>query len=825
MALGENVIPKYIEDEMKESYITYAMSVIVSRALPDVRDGLKPVHRRILYTMEEISNYYNRPYKKSARIVGDVMGKYHPHGDMAIYNTLVRMAQSFSMRNTLIDGQGNFGSIDGDNPAAMRYTEVRMAALSSELLRDINKNTVDFQNNYDDTMQEPVVLPAAFPNLLVNGSSGIAVGMATNIPSHNLGEIIDATCAVIDEPEITIDELYKIVPGPDFPTAGIIYGTNGIMKAYKKGRGSIAIRSKIDVEETKRGKTLLIVKEIPYQVKKTTIIEKIAELIREKKLDGISDIRDESDREGIRIVMELKKTANVKVLINQLFIHTPLQVAFGIILLALVNNEPKVLNLKEAIQHYIAHRKEVQIRRAKFELTKAEKRAHILEGYLKALDNLDEIIQLIKSSENVDAARKGLMTRFEFSKEQAQAILEMRLQQLTALERDKIQKEYDELVKLIDYLKRFLDSDEMQYNEMKKDLIEIKEKYADERKTVIEEDTEEIVTEDLIPEEDNVITISNEGYIKRIHVNTYRRQRRGGIGVSGSGMRNEDFIQHLFVASTHDYLMFISDKGKAYHVKVYEIPEGSRTAKGRSVRLLLQLDENERIMTCLPVKGYDDDELLVMITRKGIIKKTKLSEYVNARSRGVKGINLDDDDSLVEAILTHGEDEIFICTKNGRALRVDEKEVRTIGRSARGVKGINIKGDDEAIGISRVTDEYKLLVVTRNGFGKLMKFSELSPHHRGTGGQIYIKTSEKTGEVIKVYSVHDEDEVMFITANGMVVKLEVKSISTFGKTARGVKLVQVKGSDYIVDVARVVAENGNDKDTEMSLFDKDNKEN
>ncbi len=815
----QTIIPVPIEDEMKEAYLTYAMSVIVSRALPDVRDGLKPVHRRILYAMNDMGITPDKGYKKSARIVGEVLGKYHPHGDLAVYNTMVRMAQEFSMRNLIIDGQGNYGSVDGDSPAAMRYTEARMTRYAMELLKDINKKTVNTQLNFDDSLEEPVVLPASVPNLLVNGSTGIAVGMATNIPPHNLREVVDGACAVIDNPDIPVEELMTYVKGPDFPTYGILHGRSGIQSAYLTGRGKVTVRAKIDIEELKGGREAIIIQELPYQVNKAELLSKIAYLVKEKKVEGIGEIRDESDRKGMRAVIELKKGANTNVILNRLYTHTQMQAVFGIIMLALVDKQPEVLNLKEILVHYIAHRKEIIIRRTEFDLNKAETRAHIVEGLLIALNQIDAVIKLIRASDNAEKARSGLIAQFSLSEKQAQAILDMRLQRLTALETNKLQQEYDELVKLIKGFKELLASDELQYKVMKEELMEIKEKYGSDRRTEIADEIGGIITEDLIEEEENVVTISHGGYIKRLPTNTYRKQKRGGVGVSGANTKQDDFIEQLFVASTHDYIMFFSNFGRAFYVKVYEIPEGGRTTRGRHIKLLLQLADDEMIKTIVPIKDYKVAHPIVLITKNGIIKRCVISDFANARARGVKAMNLDKDDLLISAVLSDGKSELVLCSKQGKALKISENEVREMGRVARGVIGIRLKGDNEVIGVEKVTEDHNLLVITKNGYGKQMKFSQLQAHGRGTGGQIYLKVNEKTGEVVSVQAVSNEDEVMVITSQGMVVKTAVKGISTFGRTASGVKIVNVKADDYVVAVARTtpdddepVSDNDNGQD-------------
>lgn len=800
-----NIIQVPIEDEMKGAYLTYAMSVIVSRALPDVRDGLKPVHRRILFAMHEMGITPDKEYKKSARIVGEVLGKFHPHGDNAVYNTLVRLAQPFSMRHLIVDGQGNYGSVDGDAPAAMRYTEARLTRYAMELLKDIDKNTVDNQLNFDDSLEEPIVLPAGVPNLLVNGTTGIAVGMATNIPPHNLREIIDGICAVIDDMEIPLENLLHYVKGPDFPTKGIIYGREGIKSAYLTGRGKITVRARVDLEEWKGGREALIIHELPYQVNKAELLMKIAGLVKEKKIEGIGDIRDESDRKGMRVVIELKKGANSAVILNLLYAHTQMSSVFGIIMLALVNKYPKVLNLKEMMLHYIAHRKEIIIRRTQFDLDKAEARAHIVEGLLKALDKIDQIIQTIRSSANVEEARNRLINEYELSEKQSQAILEMRLQRLTALERDKLQKEYEELVKFIKECKELLASDDLQYKLMKNELLEVRDKYGDDRLTEIVADAGTIDSEDLIAEEDNVVTISREGYIKRQPVTVYKKQKRGGIGVTGASMKQDDFIEHLFIASTHSYIMFFSNFGRAFYIKVHEIPEGSRIARGRSIKLLLQLQEGENIQTYVPVQDYNLDHPIVLITKKGIIKRCTISDFSNARTKGIRAMRLDEGDLLISAELTDGKSDLLLCTREGKALRIVENDVREMGRAARGVIGIRMKGDNEVVGVEKISEDKKLLILTERGYGKLLKFEEFQSHGRGTGGQIYIKPNEKTGKVVAVQAVAGDEEIVVITSQGKIIRTAVKGISTFGRSAAGVRIVNVK-EDTVVAISSTVPE-------------------
>ncbi len=804
MEIEEKVVEKFIEDEMKNSYLTYAMSVIVSRALPDVRDGLKPVHRRILYDMNELGLTHDRAFKKSARVVGDVLGKYHPHGDQSVYNALVRMAQTFSMRRPLVDGQGNFGSIDGDNPAAMRYTEVRLLPMAELLLADIEKNTIDFAPNFDDSLEEPSVLPAAFPNLLVNGSSGIAVGMATNIPPHNLGEAIQATVAVIEKPNISIDELIKIIPGPDFPTGGLIIGREGIEKAYKTGNGQIYVRAKVSIESIKGGKEALIVNEIPYQVNKTRLIQDIASHVKSRKVDGITDLRDESDRDGTRIVIELKRGMDPHVIMNQLFKITSLEVTYGINLLALDTLKPGVMNLKEIIEKYIQHREEVVKRRTRFDLDKAEKRAHILEGFLLALDNIDEIIKIIRASETPKIAADALIDRFNFTKIQAEAILDMRLARLTGLEREKITKEYEELKKLIAKLREILMTKQNILNEIVRELKEILKKYRDNRRTEIIEKSEELDIKDFIIEEDVVVTISHNGFIKRTPITAFKHQARGGVGVNASSLKESDFIEHMFVASTHSNILFISTRGKAYTKEVHEIMNLSKTAKGQSIKLLLSLGGDESVAAYVPLKGGEDEKFILFITRKGYIKKVNLDDFRNVRKSGIIAIKLDKDDCIIAAIVTNGKNELLIATEMGRALRLKESTVRPMGRAARGVTGIRLREGDYVCGVRKVIDAASLLILTANGYGKRVSFKNFTVHGRGTGGQIFIKVGEKTGKVVGIRAVTKGDEFVIVTGRGMIIKLKVKAVSIMGRNAGGIKLVNIKEPDSAVAIARIV---------------------
>jgi DNA gyrase subunit A len=804
LAQKETIIKTFIEDEMKTSYITYAMSVIVSRALPDVRDGLKPVHRRILYDMNELGLTHDKPFKKSARVVGDVLGKYHPHGDQAVYNSLVRMAQVFSMRHPLIDGQGNFGSIDGDEPAAMRYTEVRLIEIAEAMIADIEKDTVKWVPNFDDSLTEPSVLPSAIPNLLVNGSSGIAVGMATNIPPHNLRETVKAVISVIENPKITIEELMRIVPGPDFPTGGLIIGRSGIKDAYKTGNGSIKVRAKVSIESMKGGKDALVVNEIPYMVNKTKLIQDIARYSKEKRVDGITDLRDESDRDGIRVVIELKRGINPRVIMNQLFKVTPLETTFGINLLALDGLKPRIMNLKEIIECYIAHREEVVERRTRYDLDKTEKRAHILEGFLKALDHIEEIIKLIRASQTPAEAAERLIERFQFTKPQAEAILEMRLARLTGLEREKIQKEYDELEKLIAELKEILKSKKTILQQVKKELEAISRKFGNDRRTIIIAEEEEVDLKELILEEDVVVTISHNGFIKRTPITAFKHQARGGVGVNTSSLKENDFIEQMFIASTHDTLMFITNRGKAYSQMVHEIMNAGRTAKGQSIKMLLSLGEDETVAASVALRGEKKEKYILFITEKGYIKKTKLTDFKNVRKSGIIAVTLSENDTVIDAIITDGSHEIVIATAMGYALRLRERTVRDMGRGARGVTGIKLRENDYICGVTKVLTSEDLLVVTEKGYGKRITYDNFTVHGRGTRGQIYIKTNEKTGKVVGVLSISKGDAFVIITERGMVIRSKVRTVSVLGKNAGGVKLVNIKEPDGVAAVARIV---------------------
>ncbi len=819
----EKVLPVALEEEMKSSYIDYAMSVIVARALPDVRDGLKPVHRRVLYGMHELGLAYNRPYKKSARIVGEVLGKYHPHGDSAVYQSMVRMVQDFSLRYPLVDGQGNYGSVDGDSPAAMRYTEARLARISEEILRDLDKNTVDFTSNFDESLQEPTVLPSYLPSLLLNGASGIAVGMATNIPPHNLTEVIDGLIAMIDKPAIADEELLEYVTAPDFPTGGIIFGYEGVKSAYLTGRGRIVIRARVNVETHKNDRENIIVTELPYQVNKANLIEKIAHLVRDGKIQDISNIRDESDRDGMRIVIETKRGSQPEVITNQLFKHTQMQVTFGVIMLALVNGVPKVLTLKETMKHFLAHRMDVLIRRTKYELDAAERRAHILEGYIIALDNIDEVIETIKKSKDVETARNNLIKKFKLSEIQAKAILDMRLQRLTGLERKKIEDEYKEIIKLIEKLRGILDSERKRNNIIKDELTALRDRYGDERRTEVIKDYTEFSLEDTIAEEEVVVTISHSGFIKRFPVSGYRKQARGGRGVTGAGTKDEDFIEHMFVSSTHHYIMFFTDKGKCYWKKVYEIPEGGRAARGRSLQNLVEKEKDELITAFVTVKEFVDTKNIVMVTQNGTIKKTVLSAYANVRRGGINAINIAKGDRLIEVKLTDGNNDIIIGTRKGMAIRFKETDVRPMGRTATGVRGIRLGKDDIVIGLIVVRSSTTLLVVTDKGFGKRSNIDDYRITKRGGKGVITVRTGEKNGNLISMKEVSDNDELVIITNGGMVIRQGVKKIRVMGRATQGVKLINLKEGDSIADVARVVAEddtpkNSNNSDDEKPLI-------
>jgi DNA gyrase subunit A len=804
----ENLVSVYLEEEMKSSYLDYAMSVITARALPDVRDGLKPSNRRILIAMNDLNLSPDRPHRKCAKICGDTSGNYHPHGEQVVYPTLVRMAQDFNLRYPLVDGQGNFGSVDGDDAAAMRYTEARLTPIAMEMLADLEKDTVAFMPNYDETLQEPRVLPSKFPNLLCNGSSGIAVGMATNIPPHNLREIVDALTLVIDNPEAGELELLMAVSGPDFPTGGIIYGRKGIRDAYLTGRGKLVVRARASVERMKNGKDNIVVSEIPYQVNKSNLLENIAELVKNKQIEDISDLRDESDRDGMRIVIELKREVPPQVVLNQLFKHTQMQTTFGIIMISLADGAPKVQTLRAMLDEFIKHRHEVVVRRAKFELKKAEARAHILEGLRIALDHIDAVIALIRSSKTVPEAKEGLMKNFKLSELQAQAILEMRLQRLTGLERQKIEDEYAELLKLIDYLKNVLASREMRMAIIKQELKELKEKYGDERRTEIVDETEEMTIEDLIAEEDMVITISHQGYVKRLSTSAYRRQNRGGKGVIGINVKDEDFVEHLFIASTHDYILFFTSKGKAFWIKVHEVPVGGKLAKGKPVVNMVELTEGETICAYLPVRNFEDGKYVVMATRNGVIKKTELSQFSNPRRDGIRAIGIPDDDTLIDVDMSDGTNDIILATHLGQAIRFHEEKVRAMGRTAYGVNGISLEEGDYVVSMVVVKRQTSLLSVTEKGFGKRSEISEYRITNRGGKGVINMKTTDRVGNVLAVKEVVDKDGLMIITLKGIVIRQDIKSIKVIGRNTQGVKLINLDEGDKVTDVARIISENG-----------------
>jgi DNA gyrase subunit A len=795
-----------IEDEMKKSYLEYSMSVIVGRALPNIRDGLKPVHRRVLYGMHELRNYFNRPFKKSARVVGDVIGKYHPHGDAAVYDTIVRMAQDFAMRYPLVDGQGNFGSVDGDPPAAMRYTEVKMTRLAQDFLSDIEKETVDFSGNYDDSLKEPDILPTTIPNLLINGSSGIAVGMATNIPPHNLSEVCDAVIGLIDRPDIDLKELTGVVSGPDFPTGGFILGRNGILEAYKTGRGIIKIRARAFVEKVGKNRERVVVSEIPYQVNKSKLLEKMAELVREKKIEGVSDIRDESDRDGMRIVIDVKRDGRSLVILNRLYKFTQMETSFGIIMLAIVNGRPYILTLKEILEQFVAHRREIVIRRTIFDLKRAEERAHILEGLKRALDFLDDVIELIRSSSDPKEAKIRLMSDLDLTDIQAQAILEMRLQKLTGLERDKINAEYQDLIKSIARFTAILDSDAMVLEIIKGEMNEIKEKYGDERRTEILEDVEDIDIEDLIAEEDMVVTISHRGYIKRNPISLYRAQRRGGKGMTGVKPKAEDFVEHLFVASSHDYFMFFTNKGRVYWKKVHEIPEAGRMSRGKAIVNLLELKKGERVATTLSVKGFEEGKYVVMASRKGLVKKTKLESYSHPRSGGIVALKIREEDELIAVRVTSGEQDIFLTTRQGKSIRFKESDLRDMGRVAAGNIGIRMGPDDEVVGMEVLEEGATILTVTENGYGKRTRTEEYRAQSRGGKGILTIKATERNGPVVYSYRVGDQDQLMIITGHGKIIRLKVADISIIGRNTQGVRLINLGAGEKVVGVARVMEE-------------------
>lgn len=825
----KNIVKVNIEDEMRGAYLDYSMSVIVGRALPDIRDGLKPVHRRVLYAMYDLGNTHNKAYKKSARVVGDVIGKYHPHGDSAVYDTIVRMAQDFSLRYPLIDGQGNFGSVDGDSPAAMRYTEIRMDKISDEMLADLDKETVDFGPNYDDSLTEPKVLPARIPNLLVNGSSGIAVGMATNIPPHNLTEVIHATLALLDQPSLDTDALFQYIKGPDFPTAAYIFGGNGLKEAYRTGRGSIILRAKTEIEVYKGDRERIIVSELPYQVNKAKLIEKIADLVRDKRIEGISDIRDESDRKGMRIVIELKKAENSNVILNKLYKLTQLQESFGINLLAIHQGQPKTFNLKDMLWAFVEHRKDVVVRRTIFDLRKAEARAHILEGLKKAVEHIDEVITLIKAAKGPDEARSGLMSRFIFSEQQAQAILEMRLQRLTGLERDKILEEYKQILALIEELKKLLGSETLVYDVIKKELIEILDKYGDERRTQIAQGiATEFEDEDLISDVETLVSITHAGYIKRSELSQFRSQHRGGRGVRAMNTGDEDFANAIYRCSTLSYLLCFTNQGRLYWLKVYKIPEAGRSAKGKAIVNLLPLQANEKIKAILPVKEFKENEFVFMVTSAGVAKKTALSEFKNVRSAGLLAISTDEGDELISARLTQGNNDIFLCSKSGMSIRFNEEDVRGMGRTARGVIGMNLDQGDQIVALEVLEpmkadqehSEYEILSVTENGYGRRTPVSEYRLQSRGGVGVVNMKTSERNGATIGCRQVHSKNEIMLVSNRGQMIRTRVGEISVLSRYAAGVRLITLEPGEKLVSVESMAEESNSDIDkvekTEMA---------
>ena len=795
-----------IHEEMRRSYLDYAMSVIVGRALPDVRDGLKPVHRRVLFAMHEMGLHFNRPHRKSARVVGDVLGKYHPHGDTAVYDTIVRLAQDFSMRYPLIDGQGNFGSVDGDAPAAMRYTEVRLSRPAQEMLRDIDKETVDFVPNYDESTQEPALLPTVLPNLLANGSSGIAVGMATNIPPHNLGEVVDAIVLQLENPDVGLEELMQVLPGPDFPTAGYIHGRQGILDAYRTGRGLIQMRAKVVVEKARGGRENIIVTELPYQVNKAKLVERIAELIREKRIEGVADLRDESDREGMRIVLELKKDDPALPILNSLYKHTAMQSTFGVIMLALVDNQPKVLTLKQVIGHFIEHRKTVVVRRTRYELRQAEARAHILEGYRIALDHLDAVIQLIQRSRSADEARTGLMGEFGMTETQAQAVLDLRLQRLTQLERQKIQDEYEETIRLIARLQAILGNEALVREIIREELTALKEQYGDPRRTEILEETTEISFEDMVADEEMVVTVSHGGYIKRSPLTVYRAQRRGGKGMTGMATKEEDYVEHLFVATTHSYLLLFTNLGRVHWLKVHEVPQLGRAAKGKALVNFLQVQPGETVTAMIPIRQFEVDKHLLMATRRGVVKKTELSAYANPRAGGIIGLTLDEEDELIAVRLTGGRDEVFLATRQGMAIRFEEGEVRPIGRTGRGVIGIDLEGGDKVVAAEVVRPGTAILTVNERGYGKRTELEEYRLQGRGGKGIINVRVTEKNGPVVGTLQVQEQDQVMMISQEGKVNRMAVREISVIGRATQGVRLQGLEANDCIAAVTGLVVD-------------------
>ena len=813
---AQRLIPVDLESEMKKSFISYAMAVIITRALPDVRDGLKPVHRRIIYAMHELGMTPDKPYRKSARIVGDVLGKYHPHGDSAVYDAMVRLAQDFSTRYMLVEGQGNFGSVDGDGAAAMRYTEARMSKIAQEMVADLDKETVDFVPNFDETLMQPSVMPCRYPNLLVNGSSGIAVGMATNIPPHNLGEVIDGVVCLIDNPQATLKDLMEHIKGPDFPTGGIIMGRQGIYEAYSTGRGRIVTRARTEIEQMSATRARIVVTEIPYMVNKARLVEKIAELVHERRIEGISDIRDESDRGGMRIVIELKKDVNAAVVLNYLYKHTQLQESFGAIMLALVDGEPKVLSLHQMLYHYLEHQKEVTTRRTRYDLDKAEARAHILEGLLKALDHIDEIVRTIRESESTNAARDALMSRFDFSEKQAQAILDMRLARLTGLERERLQEEYAELEKTIAGLRAILADEQLLLSVVRGELLEVRRKYADERRTEIASVAEEIDPEDLIQEEDMVVTLTHFGYVKRLPTNTYRSQNRGGKGVSGMSTRDEDYAEQLLVMSTHEDLMFFTNRGRVYQIKCYEIPEAGRTARGTAIVNLLQLEGGEKVTAMIRIPAGAQESYLIMATRLGLIKKTALSEFQNLRRTGLIAIVLREDDELMGVELTDGEQQILLATQGGMAIRFGEGDIRAMGRVSMGVKSMDLAQDDEVVGLAVYEEGAHVLSVTENGYGKRTEIDDYRLQSRGGKGILAMKLSERSGKLAAQLIVHPDEDLMLITDDGVIIRLPVDGIPVLGRNTQGVRIMRVAGESRVVGVTRAAKESETPDEVEQA---------
>lgn len=806
----QRISPIQIEDEMQSSYIDYSMSVIIGRALPDVRDGLKPVHRRVLFAMRELGNTHNRPYKKSARVVGDVIGKYHPHGDQAVYDTIVRMAQDFSMRYRLVDGQGNFGSIDGDPPAAMRYTEVRMHRMAEDMLEDIDKNTVPFGPNYDESLEQPLVLPSALPNLLLNGSTGIAVGMATNIPPHNLGELMDALILMIDNPECTIDDLMMHVKGPDFPTAGIICGKVPIEQMYKTGRGQMRVRGRAEIIEDDNGRSRIIVSEIPYAVNKASLLETIAHLVQNKVIEGISDLRDESNKQGIRILIELKRGVIPQVILNHLYKHTTLQTTFGAIMLAIHDGQPKVMNLKEILGCFLQHRFEVVTRRSEYELAKAEARAHILEGLLIAQDNLDDVVRIIRESRNRDEARPALMSRFALSEIQANAILEMRLYQLTGLERQKLLDEHQQVMATIEYLRDLLAHEEKIYAVIREELLKLRESYVDKRRTEITAVEGEVNIEDLVADEPCIITLSHAGYIKRVPVDTYRAQKRGGKGVSGMSTKQDDYVEMLFVANTHDTMMFFTSAGRIFWEKVYQIPEANRTSRGKAIVNMLNISNDEKIAALIRAREFSEEQHLVMATRRGIVKKTNLSAFKNVRRDSIIAINIDDDDELISVKMTNGDQDVILCSRNGMSVRFDEQQLRDQGRATRGVRGISLKNDDELVSMEIIAPETTFLVCTENGYGKRTEFDEYRRQRRGGKGIIAIKVSERNGKVVEAHAVQETDALMLVTSMGKMIRMAVSDINVIGRNTQGVRLISLYENDALVSATTVPPDENED---------------